>query len=55
MCDSSDLSREESETAVNQQIVNKKSFSDRICDDLCEEILQYLPLEDKLRLQCVSK
>ena len=34
---------------------NRQSFSDRICDDLCEEILQYLSLEDKLRLQCVSK
>ena len=33
----------------------RKSFSERICDDLCEEILQYLSLEDKLRLQCVSK
>ena len=30
-------------------------FYDRFCDDLCEEILQYLSLEDKLRLQCVSK
>ena len=33
----------------------RKSFSERICDDLCEEILQYLSLEDKLRLECVSK
>ena len=32
-----------------------KSFSDRICDDLCEEILQYLSLEDKLKLEGVSK
>ena len=28
--------------ALDRQTVNKKSFSDRICDDLCEEILQYL-------------
>ena len=35
--------------------MNKKSFSDRICDDLCEEILQYLSLEDKLKLEGVSK
>ena len=31
------------------------SFEDRFCDDLCEDILQYLPLKDKLKLQCVSK
>ena len=52
--------------ALDRQTVNKKlclscvsqkrqSFSERFCDDLCEEILQYLSLEDKLRLQCVSK
>ena len=34
---------------------NRQSFSDRICDDLCEEILQYLSLEDKLKLEGVSK
>ena len=33
----------------------RDSFDDRFCDDLCEEILQYLSLEDKLRLECVSK
>ena len=33
----------------------RKSFSDCFCDDLCEEILQYLYLEDKLKLECVSK
>ena len=41
--------------ALDRQTVNKKSFSDRICDDLCEEILQYLSLEDKLKLEGVSK
>ena len=34
---------------------NRQSFSERICDDLCEEILQYLSLEDKLKLEGVSK
>ena len=34
---------------------NSDSFDDRICDDLCEVLLQYLPLEDKLRLEYVSK
>ena len=34
---------------------NSDSFEERFCDDLCEEILQYLPLKDKLRLECVSK
>ena len=33
----------------------RDSFEDQFCDDLCEDILQYLSLEDKLRLQCVSK
>ena len=31
------------------------SFDDRICNDLSEVILQYLPLKDKIRLECVSK
>ena len=33
----------------------RDSFGDRFCDDLCEVIVQYLSLEDKLSLQCVSK
>ena len=33
----------------------RDSFDDRFCDDLSEVILQYLSLEDKLRLECVSK
>ena len=33
----------------------RDSFSDRICDDLSEVILQFLSLKDKLRLECVSK
>ena len=33
----------------------RQSFSERICDDLCPHILQYLSLEDKLRLECVSQ
>ena len=68
MCDSTDLSGQQSKKckskktlktlrseALDRQTVNKKSFSDRICDDLCEEILQYLSLEDKLKLEDVSK
>ena len=34
---------------------NSDSFEDRFCDDLWEEILQYLPLKDKIRLESVSK
>ena len=34
---------------------NRDSFDERICDDLSEVILQFLPLKDKLRLECVSK
>ena len=41
--------------ALDRQTVDKKSFSDRFCDDLCEDILQFLSLEDKLRLESVSK
>ena len=33
----------------------RQSFSERICDDLCEEIVHCLSIEDKFRLQCVSK
>ena len=33
----------------------RDSFSDRVCDDLSEVILQFLSLEDKLKLECVSK
>src|SRR5437868_10922482 len=33
----------------------KDSFDVRVCDDLSEELLQYLTIEDKLRLECVSK
>ena len=33
----------------------RDSFDDRFCNDLCEEILQYLSLEDKLKLEGVSK
>ena len=35
--------------------IKRQSFSNCICDDLAEVILQYLPLKDKLRLECVSK
>ena len=35
--------------------LRRQSFSDRVCDDLCEVILQFLPLKDKLKLECVSK
>ena len=36
-------------------IYRRDSFFDRFCDDLCEDILQYLPLKHKLRLECVSE
>ena len=39
----------------SSQTVNNKSFSDRICDDLSPVLLQFLSLEDKARLECVSK
>ena len=43
------------ELCLRSDSQNSHSFSDRICDDLCEEILQYLSLEDKLKLEGVSK
>ena len=33
----------------------RQSFEERICDDLSADILNFLPFEDKLRLECVSK
>ena len=36
------------------KVYDKNSF-DRFGDDLTEEILQYMTLEDKIRLECVSK
>jgi hypothetical protein len=33
----------------------RRDSFDRFCDDLCEEILQYLSLKDKIRFECVSK
>ena len=45
------LSKEQS-IEVNYR---RDSFIDRVCDDLCEVILKYLSLEDRLRLECVSK
>ncbi len=32
----------------------RQSFH-RFCDDLCQEILAFLPIGDKIRLECVSK
>ena len=44
-----------SKSQTNENNYRRDSFSDRVCDDLSEVILQYLSLEDKLRLECVSK
>jgi hypothetical protein len=35
--------------------LRRDSFSDRICDDLCEVLIKYLSFEDKIRFECVSK
>jgi hypothetical protein len=41
---------------INNEISLKRdSFSDRICDDLCEVLLSYLSIKDKMRFECVSK
>ncbi len=42
-------------SAQNKALIKKQSFSDRICDDLCEVLLKYLSFEDKIKFECVSK
>ena len=42
-------------SSSQKMCLRSDSFVDRFCDDLSEVILQYLPLKDKLRLECVSK
>ena len=54
-CLKSDSQNNHSLNGRKEENYRRDSFDDRFCDDLCEEILQYLSLEDKLRLQCVSK
>ena len=39
----------------NEDKYRRDSFSDRICDDLAKVILQYMSVEERNRLQCVSK
>ena len=39
---------------TNEDNYRRDSFEDRFCDDLSEVLFQFLSLEDKLRLQCVS-
>jgi hypothetical protein len=41
------------EQVLNENIY-RRSFH-RFCDDLCGEILIFLPINDKIRLECVSK
>ena len=49
---SDDHSIEDQSTEDNYR---RDSFSDRVCDDLCANILKYLPLKYKLKLQYVCK
>jgi len=39
----------------NKIKIKRDSFSDRICDDLCEIIVSYLSFEEKVLFECVSK
>ena len=41
--------------ASNEDNYRRDSFSDRICDDLAKVILQYMSVEERNRLECVSK
>ena len=47
--------RQKTEIVLRSDSQKKDSFDARVCDDLSEELLQYLPIEDKLRLESVSK
>ena len=49
--------RQNSHSLIGRKEDNQRrdSFDDRFCDDLCEDIIQYLPLKDKFKLECVSK
>ncbi len=40
---------------LNNEKCSKNSFNDRIDDDLCQLLLSYLSIEDKIRFECVSK
>jgi hypothetical protein len=33
----------------------RDSFSDKVCDDLCEILLSFLSFDDKIRFECISK
>ena len=62
MSSSETTSDSQNSHSLNEKKIDSKednyrrdSFDDRFCDDLCEEILQYLSLEDKFRLEYVSK
>src|SRR5882757_654464 len=33
----------------------RESFGDRVCDDLCKQLLSYLSIGDQIRLESVSK
>ncbi len=35
--------------------IKRQSFDERISDDLCKLILQFLSPHDKFRVECVSK
>ena len=47
--------KEKPKKKVDQPVLRRDSFRDRICDDLCQFILSFLSFEDKVRLQCVCK
>ena len=54
-CLRSDSQNSHSLNRRKEENYRRDSFDDRFCDDLCEDILQYLPIEDKLRIQlCVQ-
>ena len=55
LCLRSDSQNSHSLNERKENNYRSDSFEDRFCDDLCEDILQYLSLEDKFRLECVSK
>ena len=48
-------SNNEQSIQLNSDLQKKSSFDERVCDDLCEVLLKYLPIKDAFRLESVSK
>ena len=48
-------SNNEQSIQLNSDLQKRSQLFERVCDDLCEELLKYLPIKDAFRLELVSK